>query len=246
GSKQGVVKAEEAELLHNVFEFAARPVREIMVTRTDVVAAEEGTSLADFLNMYTESPKSRFPVYQDSMNNVIGVIAIKDVLMALSKESLSRESPIDELVRPAYFAPESKRIGELFAEMRDQNQHMTIVIDEYGGTAGIVTLSRLLEELVGPVSDELAEAPKEYETINENTFQVDGAMRIDEANEQLELGIPEGEYETLAGFVLHRLGHIPKQGEQLRYRDLKIVVTQMRSKKIEEVLITREHAASTD
>ncbi|GAI66545.1 unnamed protein product, partial [marine sediment metagenome] len=136
--------------------------------------------------------------------------------------------------------PETKPISELFTEMRDKNYRMTVVVDEYGGTAGIVSLSRLVEEIVGPVGDELAAAEKEYEAINEYTFQIDGGMRIEEANEEMGLELPEGDYETVAGFALHLLGHIPKQGEQLRYKGLKLVITKMRGVKIEEILLTKE------
>jgi putative hemolysin len=124
--------------------------------------------------------------------------------------------------------------------MQDKNYRMAVVVDEYGGTAGIVSLSRLVEEIVGPVGDELAEAEKEYEAINEYTFQIDGGMRIEEVNEEMGLELPEGSYETIAGFVLHLLGHIPRQGEQLRYKGLKLVITKMRGMKIEEILLTKE------
>ena len=117
---------------------------------------------------------------------------------------------------------------------------MAIVVDEYGGTAGIVSLSRLMEEIVGPVGDELAAAEKEYEPIDEYTFQVDGGMRIEEVNEELGLELPEGDYETVAGFVLHLLGRIPKQGKQLKYQGLKMVITKMKGHKIEEILLTKE------
>ena len=240
GHKEGTVEKEEAEMLHNVFDFGNRPVREVMVPRPEVVAIEQGNKLSDFLNLYTESPLSRFPVYQENMDNVIGILSVKDVLMAQAKGSITNDSIIDDLVRPAYFTPESKTIGELFTEMRDKNYRMTVVVDEYGGTAGIVSLSRLLEEIVGPVGDELAEAEKDYEAINEYTFQIDGGMRIEEANEEMDLKLPEGDYETVAGFALNLLGHIPRQGEQLRYKGMKLVITKMRGVKIEEILLTKE------
>jgi putative hemolysin len=169
---------------------------------------------------------------------------ISIVLMAQAKGSITDESTIDDLVRPAYFAPETKRINELFAEMRDENYRMCVVVDEYGGTAGIVSLTRLVEEIVGPVGDELAEIEKEYEVINEYTFQIDGSMRIEEANEEMELELPEGDYETVAGFVLHLLGHIPKPNEQLRYKGLKLVITEMRGLKLEKILLTKEKTGS--
>jgi putative hemolysin len=191
-------------------------------------------------------PIPAFPVYEENMDNVVGVLSIKDVLMALARNSITRESPIDELIRPAYFTPETKRISELFAEMRDKNYRMAIVVDEYGGTAGIVSLSRLMEEIVGPVGDELAAAEKEYESINENTFQIDGGLRIEEANEELGLELPDGDYETVAGFVLSLLGRIPKQGRQLKYKNLKMVVTKMKGHKIEEILLTKEKKEPTE
>ncbi len=242
GHKEGTVEESEAKMLHKVFDFGDRPVREVMVPRPEVVSLEQGSKIADFLAIYAKSPISRFPVYQESMDNVVGILSVKDVLMALANGTIDKESAIDDLARPAYFAPETKQISKLFTEMRDKNFRMAVVIDEYGGTAGIVSLSRLVEEIVGPVGDELATVEKEYEIINEYTFQIDGGMRIEEINEEMELELPEGNYETIAGFVLHLLGHIPKQGEQLRYKGLKLVITKMRGVKIEEILLTKERA----
>ena len=245
GHKEGTVEEAEAEMLHNVFEFGDRPVNEVMIPRLEVVSIEQGSKINDFLTLYAESPLSRFPVYQENMDNVVGILSVKDVLMAQARGSITDDSTIDDLVRPAYFAPESKRINELFAEMRDKNYRMCVVVDEYGGTAGVVSLSRLVEEIVGPVGDELADVEKEYEIINDYTFQIDGSMRIDEANEEMELELPEGDYETVAGFVLHLLGHIPKLNEQLRYKGLKLVITEMRGLKIEKILLTKEKRGGT-
>ena len=241
GHKEGTVEEAEAEMLHNVFDFGDRPVREVMVPRPEVVAIEQGSTVADFLALYAESPLSRFPIYEENMDNVVGILSIKDVLMALAKGTIDNQSVIDDLIRPSYFTPETKHINELFAEMRDNNYRMAVIVDEYGGTAGVVSLSRLVEEIVGQVGDELASVEKEYEAINEYTFQIDGSMRIEEANEEMELELPEGEdYETVAGFILNLLGHIPRRGEQLKYKGLKIVITKMRGLKIEEVLLTKE------
>ncbi|MBE9512713.1 MAG: HlyC/CorC family transporter [Chloroflexi bacterium] len=240
GHKEGTVEETEAEMLHKVFDFGDRPVHEVMVPRPEVVAIEQGSTVADFLTLYAQSPLSRFPVYQENMDNVVGILSIKDMLMALAKGTIDNQSLVDDLIRPAYFTPESKHINELFAEMRDNNYRMAVIVDEYGGTAGVVSLSRLVEEIVGQVGDELASIEKEYEAINEYTFQIDGSMNIQEANEEMELELPEGEYETVAGFILDLLGHIPKRGEQLRYKGLKLVITKMRGLKIEEILLTKE------
>jgi putative hemolysin len=240
GEAEGVVEEKAAEMLHNVFEFGNRPVREVMIPRPEVVSIERGTTLAGFFELYARTPLSRYPIYDGSMDNVVGLLSIKEVLMAMAKDTVTRESLIDDLTRPALFVPESKPISQLFVEMKDSNSRMVIVVDEFGGTAGAVSLTRLVEEIVGPVGGELAGADKDYEVIDEHTFQIDGGMRVDEVNEQMNLGLPEGDYETVAGFVLHLLCRIPKQGEHLKYRGLKIVITRMRGPKIEEILVTRE------
>ena len=241
GREEGTVEEAEAKMLHRVFDFGDRPVYEVMVPRLEVTAIQQGATIADFLKLYIEKPISRFPVYKENMDNVVGVLSVKDVLMARAKGAINNESTIDELVRPAYFAPETKRVNELFFEMRDNNYRMTVVVDEYGGTSGIVSLSRLVEEIVGEVGDELAGVEKDYEVIDEYTFQIDGGMRLEEANREMGLDLPEGEdYETVAGFILHLLGHIPRRNEQLRYKSMKIVITEMKGQKIEKILLTRE------
>ncbi len=245
GHKEGTVEEDEAKLLHKVFEFGDRPVYEVMVPRLEVVAVEQGSKLSDLLALYAEKPMSRFPVIKENMDNVVGILAVKDVLMALARGTASEESSIDDLTRPAYFTPESKHTDELFAEMRDNNYRMCVVVDEYGGTAGIVSLSRLVEEIVGEVGDEMAGIEKDYEIINDYTFQIDGGMHIEEANEEMELNLPEGEdYETVAGFILSLLGHIPGQNEQLWYKGFKMVITEMRGLKIEKILLTKEKQAA--
>ena len=241
GHKEGTVEEAEAKMLHKVFDFGDRPVHEIMVPRLEVFALQEGSTISDFLKLYMESPISRYLVYKENMDNVVGILSVKDVLMARAKGAITDESTIDDLVRPAYFTPETNLINKLFFDMRDNNYRMAVVIDEYGGTAGIVSLSRLVEEIVGQVGDEMAGIEKDYEIINENTFQIDGGMGVSEANEEMELDLPEGEdYETVAGFILSLLGHIPRRNEQLRYHGLKIVITEMKGQKIEKILLTKE------
>jgi putative hemolysin len=242
GKGEGVMEAAKADMLHKVLEFSERPVREVQTPRTEIVSLEMGTRLGDFLDVYRRSPHSRYPVYRENMDDVVGFLSIKDVLIALAEET-PKEAPIDSLVRPIYQVPESKPLGELFTEMRDRNYHMTAVVDEYGGTAGMLTSSQVVEEIVGELGDELAGRVKEFEIIDDRTFQVDGAMRIEDVNEQMELELPEGDYETVAGFVLSLLGRIPREGEQVKYRDIRIAVVSIRGVKIEKVLVTKEDVA---
>ncbi len=240
GVEEGTLVEAEAAMLERVFRFGDHQVVEVMTPRPDIRWMEKGTKLSEFFDIYAEYPHSRFPVYEDTIDNVVGILWIKDVLMAQAKGTTQQDSPIDKLARPAYFVPESKLIAELFAELQESRGQTAMVVDEFGGTAGLVTMEQLLEEIVGEFGDELAKGRKSFETIGENSFQIDGGMRLDDANEQLELGLPEGEYETVAGFVLSVLGHIPKEGEQLKHHDLKMVVTEMRGVKIEKILVTKE------
>ncbi len=240
GEAEGVVEGNEAEMLHKVFEFTDRPVSKIMVPRTEITWVEQGTNISDFLNLYTQGRYSRFPVYKDNTDNVVGILHAKDVLMQLTDESADKDSAIDDLVRPAYFVPEGKHLGELLAEMRDGGHHAAIVVDEFGGIAGMVSLGQLTEEIVGDIQDELMDDEKDFIVTGDSTFQLDGGFRIEEANEELELNLPSGDYETVAGFILNQLGRIPKQGEQFKYQNLKFVITEMRGMKITKVIVTRE------
>jgi putative hemolysin len=240
GEAEGVMEGNEAEMLHKVFEFTDRPVSKIMVPRTEITWVEQGTNISDFLNLYTQGRYSRFPVYKDNTDNVVGILHAKDVLMKLTDESADKDSAIDDLVRPAYFVPEGKHLGELLAEMRDGGHHAAIVVDEFGGIAGMVTLGQLTEEIVGDIQDELMDDEKDFIVTGDSTFQLDGGFRIEEANEELKLNLPSGDYETVAGFILNHLGRIPKQEEQFKYQNLKFVITEMRGMKIAKVIVTRE------
>jgi len=240
GMEEGTLAEAEAEMVEKVFRFGDRQVVEVMTPRPDINWVEKGSKLSEFLAIYAQSPHTRFPVYEDTIDNVVGVLWIKDVLMAQAKGTIQQDSLIDRLARPAYFVPESKLIAELFAELQESGGQTAMVVDEFGGTAGLVTMEQLLEEIVGEFGDELAKVRKNFETIGENSFQIDGGMRLDDANEKLALELPEGEYETVAGFALSVLGHIPKEGEQLKYNNLKLVITEMKGVKIGKILVTKE------
>ncbi len=240
GEEEGAVEETAAKMLHRVFEFSDRLVKEVMTPRTEVVAVPLGTTLDGFLQIYRQHPYSRFPLYRGTLEEVEGFLAIKDVLMALAQGTLERGDPIDNLVRPVSFVPETKPLGELLPAMQAKGTQMAIVVDEFGGVAGVVTVPEMIEEIVGGIRDEMGWVSQEWVTINESTFQVDGGLRVEEANETLGLQLPQGDYQTVAGLFLSRLGHIPREGEQVRLDHIKMVVTQMRGRKIERILITRE------
>jgi putative hemolysin len=232
-AESGTMAEHEAELLDRVFHFGDRHVHEVMTPRTEAVGIEKEATLGDFYAVYRNAHHSRFPVYDESLDSVVGILVIKDVLTKLAAGEIDMSSPVEPLARQALFVPETKLIGELFREMQVRGDQMAIAIDEFGGTAGIVTLEQLLEEMVGQVRDELWPEEKEITTIDERTTQVDGSLSIEEAREELALDIPEGDYDTVAGYVLSELGHIPKVGESVTLDGCRIMVAEMRGLKIE-------------
>ena len=186
-------------------------------------------------------------MYNDSSENIIGILSAKDVLRAMARNGgMDMGSTVTDVIRAPLFVPETKRTAELFEEMRKDGHQMAIIVDEYGGLAGLVTLKRLSEEVVGAHGEEDAAPEEEYESLDDNTFQVEAAMSVDEANEDLDLNIPGGDFDTVAGFVLDRLGHIPRKGETLEYEGLKIEVIEMRALKIETVKVTRLNTAESN
>ena len=246
GEAEGVWEEAEAEMIHKVFEFADRPVKEVMTPRTEIVWLEYGTTVASFYDTYKQFSHSRFPVYKGTTDNVVGVLLIKDVLKAQADSLIMPESLIDELLRPAYFTPESKQLGILLSEMKDNHYNMVVVVDEFGGVAGMITIEEIIEEIVGGIRDELAEEERDIVPIDANTYEVDGTLRIEEANDELNLSLPEGDYETMAGFVLSHLGRIPRQGERFIFRNVKLAILEMRGMKIERILITKEEDATPE
>lgn len=239
GAEEGAFGEEEAELMERVFRFYDRRVNELMVPRTEVVGIEAGTSIEEFYQTFSETTHSRFPVFRESLDSIVGIINIKDVLRAVALGRTSGETPIDSLVRTAYSVPETKLAGELLVEMQERRGQLALVVDEYGGTAGIVTLEMLLEEMVGPVVDELGRAQREFQKIDEQTVRVDGGMGVHEAREELGLPIPEGDYETMAGYALSLLGHLPTVGESVESEGLRITVVEVDERRIEQLVITR-------
>ena len=239
GASAGAVEASEAEMLEKVFHFGDRQVQEIMTPRTEIVWVEEDTTFEQFLETYNQESHTRFPVFQGNIENIVGVLSVKDILQSMARKEVQPGTSVTTVVRPAYFVPETKLVGALFSELTQQGQQMAIVIDQFGGVSGLVTLKRLMEVVVGPLGEEGEPAQGEIEIVGENIFQVGAGIGIQEANDELGLNLPEGNYQTLAGFILFRLGHIPEEKECLHYRDLRMEVLEMRRLKIERVQINR-------
>ena len=239
GESEGTFKPSEAEMLEKVFQFGDRHVREVMTPRIEMVSINEGSNFREFLDIYAQNTHTRFPVFTDTVDDITGVISAKDLLNKMANEGVDYDASATDVQREAYFVPETKRISEVFDELRQSGHQMAIVIDEFGGVAGLVTLKRLLEVVVGPVGEE-GEAPEEeFRAIDENTFHVEGGMSIQEANQELEIELPEGEFETIAGFVLETLGHIPVVNEEFEHENLKFEIIDMQGLRIEEIKITK-------
>ena len=239
GESEGTFKPSEAEMLEKVFQFGDRHVREVMTPRIEMVSINEGSNFREFLDIYAQNTHTRFPVFTDTVDDITGVISAKDLLNKMANEGVDYDASATDVQREAYFVPETKRISEVFDELRQSGHQMAIVIDEFGGVAGLVTLKRLLEVVVGPVGEE-GEAPEEeFRAIDENTFHVEGGMSIQEANQELEIELPEGEFETIAGFVLETLGHIPALNEEFEHENLKFEIIDMQGLRIEEIKITK-------
>jgi CBS domain containing-hemolysin-like protein len=236
----GVLDEEEQEMLINVFAFANRPAYQAMLPRTEVVTIDHDASVREFLDRFTASGHTRFPVLgPGGVDDVVGIISAKDLLVMLSNGGFTLDQPITSLIRPAFFTPESKRIGDLLQELRDKHIRMAILIDEYGGMAGVVTMEDLIEDIVGDLDDELERDDQELTTIDERTSVVEGQIRLEDVNEQLGLQLPEGDYETLAGFVLEQLGRLPKSGDSLTYNGIRLTVLEMQGPRIKQIEITR-------
>ena len=243
GDAEGAIEPEEAEMLESVFRFGDREVRDMMTPRTEIVFLERGTTMGEFLRIYAEHAHTRFPVYKGSTDNIVGILSAKDILRAMSARNVGPDDAVTQVIRDAHFVPETKRIAELFDELRRSGNQIAIAIDEYGGIAGLVTLKTLLEEVVGRVGEEGVSPEEEYETLGENTFQVDGGMSIDEVKEELDIDLGDGDFETVAGFVLEALGHIPTKGETFESRGLLVEVIEMDRLKIETVKLTKRPGA---
>ncbi len=239
GEERGSLKEEEKELLHKVFEFGDTVASEAMRPRTEIVSVPSNVTLQEVFALVSEFGYSRYPVIEDTVDTVIGILYIKDILVAMAAGEVKREDGIQLFIRPAYFIPENKRVSELLSEMQRERFQLAIVIDEYGGTAGLVTLEDLIEEIVGSIHDELESEEKDVQIVDEKNFVVSGQSALDEVNELLGTNLQSTDFNTLGGFVFGLFGRMPKVGEQLKYRNLKLEVLELEGRKISKVRITK-------
>jgi putative hemolysin len=233
------VDKEEAEMIENVLELGETTAEEIMTPRTDLIAVDVHDDLQTILDAIRDQGHSRIPVYDDTIDHIIGLLFAKDLLTEIGKDP--KNFVLKEKIRPVYFVPETKTLRDLLHEFQDQKLHLAVVLDEYGGTAGIVTIEDILEELVGEIADEYEETTAEsYKKIDEQTFEVDARMYIDEVNEELDIQLPEEEdYDTLGGFVFSHLGYIPKVGESFEHGNVMISIAAAGPRVVKKVRIKK-------
>lgn len=225
GEEKGSIEENEKELINNVFEFNDTTVSEIMTHRTDIYALNIDMNVAELVEELEEYTYSRIPVYEETIDEIKGVLYLKDLLKYVKTK---RNIKLKNIMRPAYFVARSKPIDELFKELQKNNNQMAIVLDEYGGTAGLITMEDILEELVGDIFDEYDEIEKEYEKIDENTYLVSGSINISDLSKILGVEIEEGDYDTLSGYLQEKLGRIPNDEEK------PVIETEKVTYKIEE------------
>jgi CBS domain containing-hemolysin-like protein len=238
---EGIIPYSDQTLLLRALEFGRRFVREAMIPRTDIVAVEKAATLGELLQTFKTSRHARFPVYEGDLDHICGVVVMKDVLSLLADGLCDVERPLADLglIKPALVAPESRRIGDLFNQMRHERKQMAIVIDEFGGTAGLVTAEELAEEVVGRLVDDWVSEPLAVAPVG-GGFEIDAQSRVDEVNEALNLDLPaSSDYETVAGFLLFQVRRIPRVGDQIAYDNLRFTVLAMSGRKIERVRVER-------
>jgi CBS domain containing-hemolysin-like protein len=235
--EEDTIEEEERELIHSVFEFGDTIVREVMVPRPDMITIPADASLDDALKTILDAGYSRIPVYEGDTDHIVGLLYAKDLLKRLHETK--RPRALRELVRKPFFVPEQKKVAELMREMQEQRVHMAIVIDEYGGTAGLVTIEDLIEEIVGEIVDEYDREEPLVEPIDEKTMRVDAKMSIDEVNELLGVELPHEEWDTVGGLVFGLIGRVPIAGETVRFDSLEFRTERVTGRRIQKVVITK-------
>lgn len=238
GGEKGVIEDSQKEMIDNIFEFDDMDVADIMTHRTDMVCVDVEEGLSEAVKLSIENGFSRIPVYEEDPDNIIGIIYVKDFLKYVGT-SLPKTKSIKDIMREAYYVPETKRCGELFSEMTEKRVQMAVVVDEYGGTAGIVTLEDVLESIVGNIQDEYDQESDEFSIIDDKTFTVDGITDIEEVEEHIGKTFPEGDYDTIGGYIISVLGFLPQDGEmnEVTFENIRFTVLNVEDRRIGKVKV---------
>jgi CBS domain containing-hemolysin-like protein len=236
-SEQGEIEHEEQQMIDKVFLFGDKDVADVMVPRPEVAAVPVDVAPEQALATVLDSPYTRYPVYRESLDDIVGVLHVRDLFTAVHDRGIA-DVRLEEIVRPATIVPETKDLASLLQEFRRTNNHFAVVVDEYGGMAGICTLEDLLEEIVGEIEDEFDVPEEQIEQVDEDTYRIDGMFGIDEFNERFGTDLPDEDYHTLAGFVFGQLGRAPQPGDDVSYDGMRFDVLEVDGNRIERVAVS--------
>ncbi len=236
-AEQGEIERGEQEMVDKVFDFADKDVADVMVPRPDVIALSIELPAEEALRLVLDSPYTRYPVYRESLDEIVGVLHVRDLIAAMHERGIAAVN-LEQLLRPATMVPETKGLVALLTEFKRTKQHMAIVIDEYGTMEGIVTLEDLLEEIVGEITDEFDEPEETVERVDEDTVRIDGTMTIDDFNDQFDAGLPDEDYHTVAGFVFGALGRTAEPGDEVGHDGIAFHVDAVEGQRIVRLTIT--------
>jgi len=241
GEERGAIDEYEKLMINNIFEFNNKTVASIMTHRIDIGALPVEAKLQEVTAFLETERYSRIPVYEGTIDNIVGILYAKDLIYLIRDDAARDGFNLKSITRQPYFVPESKRTDELFRELQKKNIHIAIVIDEYGGTAGIVTIEDLIEEIVGNIFDEYDEEDEDFKKIDENTVVIKGTASLDDVAEFLEVKLPTGEYDTLSGFLIGQLGRIPgkEDNPSIEFDDLVFKIEEVEEKRIAQVKVCR-------
>jgi putative hemolysin len=240
GKDEGVIEEQEKKMIKNIFEFGDTTVKEVMIPRVDIDFAPHDVTLNSIVKMIKKSGHSRIPVYEGTIDNIIGILYVKDILKIYRKLFQLKETfDVKKILRKAYFVPENKKIDELLDIFQKDRIQIAIVIDEYSGTDGLVTMEDVLEEIVGEIIDEYDKEIELFKKIDENTFIADGMINIDKINEILNVKIPEDDFETLGGFIYKLIEKVPREEEEIIYKNIKIIIKRVIKNRIKRVKIIK-------
>jgi CBS domain containing-hemolysin-like protein len=243
GQAKGLITDEESEMVHGVLDLKETTVHSIMIPRTDISSASIHSTLGEIIELVTRCGHTRIPIYKEHPDEIVGILHAKDLLKHMGKDP---NTPIpNEILRKPYFIHRNKRVSELLREMKEQKTHLAVVADEYGGTAGIITIEDIIEEIVGEIEDEHDNDAPLLSEIDENSFLVDARMKIEKLSEHLKMELPVGEFESVGGFIIDLMeGKIPHKGKKVHFKNLEMTIKAADERKIDKVLITR--TPSTD
>lgn len=238
GGEKGVIEETERDMIANIFEFGDTTASEVMTHRTEIAAVENTDTVADVVELAMEEGFSRIPVYEEDVDTILGVVYVKDLLKYVTQAD-SGNVPVTEVMRPVHFIPEGKRLDSLFSEMTEKKVQMAIVVDEYGGTSGIITMEDLIESILGSIQDEYDDEEEDISKVSDNCFTVDGTTLIDEVSDLIDVELPEGDYDTIAGFIVTSLERIPHEGEHpvVTFGPATFTVERVEDRRISKIMI---------